>query len=120
MEEKTILIIDDDSVAVDLLHAVLSNEFNCETAYSGAEAIDKLKKIDIHLIVSDLSMPNIDGLDILLRLKEDDSEIPMIFVTAHTEREMQELALKKGAKKYLTKPVDVDKLYKTIYEVFDE
>lgn len=118
MEEKTILIIDDDIVAVDLLHAVLSNEFNCETAYSGAEAIDKLKKIDIHLIVSDLSMPNIDGLDILLSLKEENSEIPIIFVTAHTEKEMKDLAYRKGVKNYLTKPVDVDKLIDTIYESF--
>ena len=105
--KRTIMVVDDNPDLVEILRMMLeSNGFNVRCAYSGKELLAALEKEKPALILLDIMMPEMDGLEVLTRLKEDPStaSIPVILLTAKMQNEDILEGYKMGADYYITKP----------------
>ncbi len=99
-----ILICDDERDIVSALKIYLSSEdYTLFEAYTGREALEIVKKNDIHLILMDIMMPEMDGISATAKLRED-YNIPIILLTARSEDTDKVLGLNVGADDYITKP----------------
>lgn len=99
-----ILICDDEKDIVSALKIYLSGEgYGLYEAYNGAEALEVIENNDIHLVLMDIMMPEMDGMQALIRLREK-KNIPVIFLTAKSEDADMILGLNMGADDYITKP----------------
>ncbi len=108
---ETVLIVDDEKNYPPILSAVLEEEgFEALTAYSGEEALSILKNSDVDLVLTDMKMPSMDGIELLERIKEKDPELPVIMMTAHGTVEKAVEAMQKGAHNYILKPFDNERL----------
>lgn len=106
-----ILLVDDDKTPTLLLKELLTAEgYEVDTADSGESAIGFLKKTDYKIVITDLKMPGISGIDLLKYCSKTYPEIPVILLTAHGTIQSAVDALKCGAFNYLTKPVQVTEL----------
>lgn len=113
--EHSILIVEDEKMVREGLVRALSNIYRTYQASNGAEAVEVLNNnSDIKVIVSDLKMPELDGIELLEKIKTYNQKIDVIFVTAFYSIESAVDAIKKGAFEYMTKPVDLKKLEQTI------
>lgn len=107
---KNILIIDDDGLVTKSLCGLLNNAgFSAEAENNGFDAIDKIKGTHIDLIVVDIKMPGIDGVETVKRIKEilkskNKPDIPVIFITGYAESKLNLAAEKSG--KVMLKPFD--------------
>ena len=109
--KPTILIVDDDEVIQQTLYDVLKKRgYDIFLASSGAETIETIKKNIIDLILLDMRLPDIDGLEVLKRVKEFDSEILVIMMTAYSDIQTAVAAMKSGAYHYINKPFELDEL----------
>jgi two-component system NtrC family response regulator len=107
----TILIVDDEKNYLLILGAVLEEEgFEPLTAGSGPEALEILKHSDVDLVLTDMKMPGMDGIELLDEVKKIDPELPVIMMTAYGTVEKAVEAMRKGAYHYLLKPFDNDSL----------
>ena len=101
-----ILICDDDHDIVAALKIYLSSpEYRLFSAYTGREALDIVDREDIHLILMDIMMPELDGLTATVRLRTS-SNVPIILLTAKSETADKILGLNVGADDYITKPFE--------------
>ena len=108
---ETVLIVDDEKNYPLILSAVLADEgFETLTANSGQEALQILASSDVDLILTDMKMPTMDGIELLEKIKERDPDIPVIMMTAHGTVEKAVEAMQKGAYTYILKPFDNDRL----------
>ena len=108
---ETILIVDDEKNYPLILSAVLEEEgFETLTANSGEEALSVLKDSDVDLVLTDMKMPSMDGIELLERIKEKDPDLPVIMMTAHGTVEKAVEAMQKGAYNYILKPFDNERL----------
>jgi diguanylate cyclase (GGDEF)-like protein/PAS domain S-box-containing protein len=110
----TILIVDDESLNLRLLQALLGHEgYVTRTAASGEEALAAISDDPPDLILLDVMMPGLDGRQVAKAVKADPStsNIPIIMVTAQTDREARLAALEAGAEDFLSKPVDRAELW---------
>lgn len=99
-----ILICDDDRDIVAALKIYLTNdEYNLYEAYDGIEALNIIKNNEIHLILLDIMMPKLDGIQVISKLRET-YNIPVIFLTAKSEDTDMILGFNLGADDYITKP----------------
>ncbi len=100
----TILVCDDDKEIVEAISIYLRQEgYEIVPAYNGKEALELMKKEEIHLVVLDIMMPELDGIHALLKLREE-SSIPVILLSAKSEDVDKILGLNVGADDYVTKP----------------
>lgn len=109
---KNILVIDDDQMTLELLRKVISTAGYAVTpAYDGKDAIRKIGLRKPDLIISDIHMPNMDGVDVLAFLKQDENfkKIPIFFVTG-THPHMEDGFRKLGIVHFFKKPVDTNAL----------
>ena len=108
---ETILIVDDEKNYTLILSAILEDEgFETLTANSGAEAMAALAESDVDLVLTDMKMPAMDGIDLLERIKKEDADLPVIMMTAHGTVEKAVEAMQKGAYNYILKPFDNERL----------
>ena len=99
-----ILVCDDDKEIVDAIEIYLSQDgYRIFKAYDGEQAIEMLKKEDIHLLIMDVMMPRLDGIRATLKIREY-SSIPIIMLSAKSEDTDKILGLNIGADDYITKP----------------
>lgn len=104
-----ILVVEDDSFFRVFFSNLLKEEgYATDTASSGLEALQMLKNREYHVVITDLILPDISGLDVLSRVKEHDPTIDVIVVTGHANMETAIYALKNGARDYLVKPINPD------------
>jgi len=111
MATPKILVVDDQPINVQLLKRKLEREgMIVATSYSGREALDMVKADKPHLILLDVMMPEMDGIEVCQRLQADKETkaIPVIFITARTSKEGKIEGLGVGAVDYITKPIDLD------------
>ncbi|MBO5567680.1 MAG: response regulator transcription factor [Clostridia bacterium] len=100
----TILICDDEKDIVSALEIYLRAEgYDTAVAYNGHEAIERLREQDIHLVLLDIMMPELDGISALVRIRQE-SNVPVILLTAKSEDTDKVLGLNVGADDYVTKP----------------
>jgi two-component system NtrC family response regulator len=108
---ETILIVDDEKNYPLILGAVLEEEgFETFAANSGADAFEILKNTDVDLVLTDMKMPSMDGMELLEKIKAKDEELPVIMMTAHGTVDKAVEAMQKGAYNYILKPFDNDRL----------
>jgi DNA-binding response OmpR family regulator len=101
---RRILIVDDDREIANLIDIYLKNEgFETAQAHDGAEALDKLANEEFHLLVLDIMMPKMDGMEVCRRIRETGS-IPILMVSAKAEDIDKILGLMTGADDYVVKP----------------
>ena len=104
-----ILLADDDPVVLKYLSILLEkNDYDYITATNGIEAIEKVKTYSPDLILLDVKMPEMDGLEVCKKLKSDSStqHIPIIMITGSIDKESRVKGLSVGANDFLTKPID--------------
>lgn len=108
---KKVLIVDDEQNVRQLLSKVLKKEgYETYTACDGKEGLDFLQTSSIDIIISDIRMPNMTGIQFLHKVKEMDSGIGFILITAFATTETAIDALKSGAQDYVTKPFDISEI----------
>ena len=101
---QTILVCDDDKDIVEAIDIYLTQEgYRVLKAYDGLQALEILKKEEVHLLIIDIMMPKLDGIHATLRIREA-SSIPIIILSAKTEDADKILGLNIGADDYVTKP----------------
>ncbi len=106
-----ILIVDDDRYVLDSLAGVIESwNYNTFKANSGQEALDIFKKTDIDLVLSDIVMPGMNGIEFMKKINDLDSQCLFIFLTGHPSMDTAVEALQAGAEDYLVKPVNFDEL----------
>ncbi len=108
---ESVLIVDDEKNYPLILSAVLEEEgIEPLTANSGQEALDILENSDIDLVLTDMKMPSMDGIELLERIKEKNPDLPVIMMTAYGTVEKAVEAMQKGAYNYILKPFDNESL----------
>ena len=111
-----VLVVDDEPDAVELLTEFLrAKGYEVITASDGEEALRKVKEDRPHLILLDVRMPKLNGMEVLRLVREIDREVGVIMVTAVNEEETGREALKLGAFDYITKPLDLKYLEKSLW-----
>ena len=110
MNNAKILIVDDDKEIVLALEKLLTYEgYDVVTAYNGLDAMDVLMEHEIHLILLDVMMPQLDGLSATMKIREK-KNIPIIILSAKSEDSDKILGLSMGADDYVTKPFNPQEL----------
>ena len=119
MDEK-ILVIDDDVLVLKTLRKLLEREqYIIESAQTAQEGIEKGMTLDVDLILCDIRIPEADGIEIINQIKEhrkkeNKPDIPVIFITGYASEDAPIDAIKLGAKDYILKPFDLDKLLQSV------
>ena len=107
----TVLIIDDESAIVDTLRILLKNEgFAAHVAFGGKQGLDQIAAIRPDIIISDIRMPAVGGLDVLAAAKAQDPDLPVILMTAQASLQTAITAVNNGAFHYVQKPFQNDAL----------
>lgn len=122
MSAKQILVVDDEKNQRDILQLILSGErdeqgdqlYEVKTASSGQEALRSFRQENFDLVLTDLKMAGMDGIQLLNELSQLDSSTPVILMTAHGSINTVKEALRGGAFDYLEKPVDRAKLLEAV------
>lgn len=118
--KATILVVDDEHGVRQSFNIVLKDEYNVLLAGTGAEAIDIFTKNTIDLILLDILLPDINGVDLLEKLKEIDPNTEIIMVTAVKEIPTAVKAIKLGAYEYVSKPFVVDEVLALINRALEK
>jgi len=112
-ELPLLLIVEDNKDVVEFLVSLLENNFNVRVAVNGKEGLEKALLFVPDIIVSDVMMPEMDGFELLEKLKNDmsTSHIPVVLLTARADFDSKIIGLKKGADAYLAKPFNKIELF---------
>jgi two-component system, NtrC family, response regulator AtoC len=118
--QKTILVADDDASIRSLLKQLLSDEgFAVHEASTGIEVVDKVKETSPDLVIMDVRMPELDGIEALARLKSTNPKTAVLIMTAFGSSNAAIRAMELGAFDYITKPFELDKISHSVKRVLD-
>ncbi len=116
-----VLVVDDEENIREVLSNYLSTmNYEVVTATDGQDALNKYKKGEFDLIISDLLMPNIDGLELLRRIRSIDNDVIFLMITGYPSIETAVEAIKKGAYDYITKPFHMEDVKLRIERAFEK
>jgi len=110
MPEKVLIVDDEEPARTGVAELVASWGYRTEMAKDGLEALDKVITWSPSIVVTDLAMPRMDGMELIQRLAEQPQELKVVVVTANTEISAAVEAMKMGAYDYITKPLDFKRL----------
>ncbi|MDZ4164689.1 MAG: response regulator [Smithellaceae bacterium] len=114
---KKIMIVDDDELILIALKELLKPEgYEVHTTSSGFDALERLKRENFDLLLLDLIMPSMDGIELCRKIREQDElkHVPIIFLTAKSQEEDRAMGLAAGADFFLSKPISPEKLLKML------
>lgn len=112
---KKILVVDDEESVCTVLKQMLeSGGYAADVAYDGKQALDKLKSDNFDLLIADINMPVMDGVELLKRTKEILPDLPVIFVTGFGKDKIIIEAMKQGLADFLQKPFRMDDVINTV------
>src|SRR5207244_11429260 len=120
VERTVVLIVDDDAGVRDALHVVLDEEYAVLEAAHGRTALDLVLSRPVDLVLLDILMPDVDGLEILQEIKTLAPNLPVVMLTAVKTVRTTVAAMKLGASDYLTKPFQQEELLATIRRELEE
>src|ERR1041385_9260733 len=110
-----ILIVDDDPAQRSLLDSFLKSQgFETVPVASGEEALQALRRGEFKMMISDVRMPGISGLETLRQARQEHTVLPVLLVTAYADIREAVGAMRDGAVNYLAKPIDLDELLATV------
>lgn len=115
MSEPKIIIVDDEEELRENLKDLLEFEgYRVHTFSSGEDALLQIPAIQPDLVLLDIQLPGIDGIEVLQRLKQNYPQWPVLIVSASSDRDVHERALRYGAQEVILKPYDPETILKTI------
>lgn len=117
-----ILIIEDEAAIRRVLAKILSEEndaYQVEEAEDGVSGYEKIKNNDYDLVLCDIKMPKMDGVELLEEVKKIKPEIPMVMISGHGDMETAIQAMRLGAFDYISKPPDLNRLLNTVRNALD-
>jgi DNA-binding NtrC family response regulator len=119
--KRRILVIDDNVTTLKVISAILTREnYSVFTAGNPPDGLDILRKENMHLVMLDLKMPGMDGLETYKKIREIDRDVSVIIMTAYGTVESAVQAMKLGIDNYLQKPLNFDELKITISKIFEK
>lgn len=121
--EKQILIVDDCGTTRKLLSYIFKEKgFNIISASNGIEALEVMATNRVDLVITDLNMPQMDGLELSRNIRSSGSycKLPIVMVSTESEEHDMELGIEAGVTKYLKKPVSPQKLLDEVAKLFKE
>ena len=120
MKEKSVLIIDDEkNILLTLSQSLEALQLETDTALNGEEALAKLKEREFGLILLDLRMPGMDGMEVLRQVREIRPDIGIIMITAYGTIEVAVEAMKLGAVDFIQKPFSPEEIRELVSRVLD-
>ena len=117
-----ILIIEDEAAIRRVLSKILSEEndsYQVEDAEDGLQGLEKIKNNDYDLVLCDIKMPKMDGVEVLEAVKKIKPEIPMVMISGHGDMETAIQTMRLGAFDYISKPPDLNRLLNTVRNALD-
>ena len=117
-----ILIIEDEAAIRRVLTKILSEEndsYSVEEAEDGIQGLEKIKNKDYDLVLCDIKMPKMDGVEVLEAVKKIKSEIPFVMISGHGDMETAIQTMRLGAFDYISKPPDLNRLLNTVRNALD-
>ena len=117
-----ILIVEDEESIRRVLKKILSEEDKSHEiveAENGIEALNFIKKNQLDLIISDIKMPKVDGIEVLAYVKNNNPDVPVIMISGHGDLDLAVDCMKKGAYDYISKPPDLNRLLTTVRNALD-
>jgi len=116
-----ILLVEDNIELLMLMQALLSSKYHVATAQNGHEALELMERQDLDLIISDVMMPEMDGIELTRRVKENPntSHLPVILLTAKTQEADRQESMRVGADDYITKPFKMGDLELRIKNIIE-
>ena len=115
-----ILIVDDEEIVIrSCMRILASDEFSLDSAHDGLEALKKIAESDYDMLIMDIKMPKMSGIEVLQRVKESHPDIDVIMITGLNEIETAVKAMKLGAFDYLPKPFDPEELEMVVARAFE-
>jgi DNA-binding NtrC family response regulator len=118
-----ILIIEDEAAIRRVLTKILSEEsstYQVEEAEDGIQGLEKIKNNDYDLVICDIKMPKMDGVELLEEVKKIKPEIPMVMISGHGDMETAIQTMRLGAFDYISKPPDLNRLLNTVRNALDK
>ncbi|HYA40151.1 MAG TPA: sigma-54 dependent transcriptional regulator [Syntrophobacteraceae bacterium] len=120
-DQVSMLIVDDEpSVRDSLMHWFLPEGYRVDTADGAMQALDKMRDSNFDIVLLDIKMPGMDGIELQQRLREIDGQLAIIIMTAYASVDTAIQALKQGAYDYITKPVDPDDLSRLVRNAVEQ
>ncbi len=110
METRRVLVVDDEHGVRESLRMVLKERYDVATAATGREALERIDREPLDVVLLDILMPGMDGLEVLEQIKQRPLNLPVIMLTATKTVKTAVKAMKLGASDYVTKPFDVEEL----------
>ena len=115
MEQLRILLVDDEEdFASTLAERLVLRGFQAEVANTGLDALRRVGEQDFSVLILDVKMPGIDGLEVMVEVKRKRPDLPIILLTGHGAVANTKAGTKEGAFDYLMKPIDIDELIEAI------
>src|ERR1700721_2715226 len=115
MPKQKILVVDDEEAIREVISTLLDAQgFQCTTCSNGKLGLEAFRKDSFDLVLSDIVMPEMDGLKLLGELRLDDPDVPVIMVTAMHDISIALEAVRAGAYDYILKPFEKDQLYLSV------
>lgn len=119
-KEIKILVVDDEPEILKTLKRILSRKgYEAITFENPMKALDYLKTEQVHLILTDLKMPEMDGVQFLLKIKQSYPTLPVILLTAYASIETAVTAIQQGAFDYIRKPFEIKKIYELVEKALE-
>lgn len=117
----SILIVDDERSIRNSLKEILEHEeYTIETAENGHQALETLKQKQIDLVLCDIKMPQMDGIELLSIIQKEYTSMPVVMISGHGDIETAVECLKKGAYDFLQKPLDLNRILVTVRNALDK
>jgi YesN/AraC family two-component response regulator len=110
-KQMKVLVVEDDYSSRELLKICIEKEgYQCQTANDGVDGFNLFKKFNPDLIISDVRMPNMTGIELLESIRKISKDVIIVFITGHGNEELALQALQLGANNYIKKPVDISEI----------
>lgn len=104
----TILIVDDDAVVRGILLDLFSEHYECNSASTAEEAFEFLEIVDYDVVLTDIAMPGLNGIELLKRVQQRDSKTPVILISGKGSEDNSDSFVEMGAFAYVTKPFQLE------------
>lgn len=114
---KVLFVEDEESIRTNIKEAIGEEFASFEMACDGMEGFSKYKDLNPDIIITDISMPNLDGLEMTNKIRKISSTVPIIILSAFSEKEKLFQAIDMSVSKYIVKPIDIDELLEVISDI---